>query len=820
MAVRASRAALSVTSPCRRWTITLLLLWFASTSAVDNAAERSIDGAPDMALIHQRPPSQMTGNVEENIATDELPSTVTVIETSTPRVVFIEKIGYEDEGGSKDGSPDVEKHLKKVLNVQQEDFFEISSRNLTEVLPVIERITSEVCRNETRMLFQELARSTPWAVQKFSRSRDVPSVFDRDIFSNELGSANYALARSLASVATQSLARLSGCGNNRRERGVGATIRPEHTITCSTSPNARKRTVLGVDRTRPTERMFDSSTKTPEGIVIGSTFNFGNFDECVGVRGPPRAEGEPEIQGQYCLMEVIMADPRVKPPERGYMEYHYILNYKLDGHKYLSSRIGSSNHYLLHWAVCIPSGCNSHDLKEFLVDNFYGLGQELQVHVNVRDDMCHYDKKVTFDKWDIIFMSIMAVYLTIVIVGTTFSLLVKRRSPNTSVFEDLLLAFSVSENLGKLSSHTPSELGMDCVFGFKFYAMFMILGGHSLLFLIGGPVLNETGVNKGVRFYFSSLVTSYSDQSTSLECSIAPAQHHACFQAIRALRVRNNFRSLIFVPTLLLHIPLWTQAKPDGIVLSVYGQMKLTLPYTDYPIHSPQDSPTYVVHLECKHLGKTTFSTFDRYLNFDLHATGSQVYSESSALDHAATEVVRSIANEPFKNNQVFVDTFFLVSGFLLSRLLLVELDKKKRVNLFSFFALRYIRSVVRTPRSWSIRNSTRDYSLNIRNHETVSTNEILRDFILSKNLKENSLQHGAASSSQLIKETKNNFVEKTSTTRAELDPGYRILKYLKNILLAGAMVDPTAETPLLRVPSLTKVVEVPPSTLGCSSLR
>nr|CAD7402726.1 unnamed protein product [Timema cristinae] len=564
MAVRASRAALSSTSPCHRWTITLLLLWFASTSAVDNAAERSIDGAPDMALIHQRPPSQMTGNVEEQIETDELPPLVTVIETSTSRAVFIEKIGSEDEGGPKNGSPDVEKHLKTVLNVQQEDFFEISSRNLTKVLPVIERITSEVCRNETRMLFQELARSTPWAVQMLSR-----------------------------------------CGNNSRERGVEATIRLEHTITCYTSPDARKRKVLGVGRMRPIElnglyalstnyanglgigkveleevnphlrggrvenhlgkstpvhptkirtsistssavelnttsaviakvtefySMFDSSTKTPEGIVIGSTFNFGNFDECVGVRGPPRAEGEPEIQGQYCLMEVVMADPRAKPPEREYMDYHYILNYKLDGHKYLSSRIGSSNHYLLHWAVCIPSGCNSNDLKEFLVDNFYGLGQELQVHVNVRDDMCHYDKKVTFDKWDILFI-----------------LLVKRRSPNTSVFEDLLLAFSVSENLGKLSSHTPSDNGMDCVFGFKFYAMFMILAGHSLLFLVGGPVLNETGVGKRVPFSFSSLVSSCRGQLTSLQCSIAPAQHHACFQASRALRLRNNFRRLICI---------------------------------------------------------------------------------------------------------------------------------------------------------------------------------------------------------------------------------------------------------------------------------
>nr|CAD7423841.1 unnamed protein product [Timema monikensis] len=41
---------------------------------------------------------------------------------------------------------------------------------------------------------------------------------------------------------------------------------------------------------------------------------------------------------------------------------------------------------------------------------------------------------------------------------------------------------------------------------------------------------------------------------------------------------------------------------------------------------------------------------------------------------------------------------------------------------------LRIRSSVVRTPCSWSIRNYTRDYSLNIRNHVTVSTNEIVTD--------------------------------------------------------------------------------------------
>nr|CAD7401114.1 unnamed protein product [Timema cristinae] len=42
---------------------------------------------------------------------------------------------------------------------------------------------------------------------EFSRNRDVPSVFDRDIFSNELGSANYALARQFGHPVARALAR-------------------------------------------------------------------------------------------------------------------------------------------------------------------------------------------------------------------------------------------------------------------------------------------------------------------------------------------------------------------------------------------------------------------------------------------------------------------------------------------------------------------------------------------------------------------------------------------------------------------------------------
>jgi len=48
--------------------------------------------------------------------------------------------------------------------------------------------------------------------------------------------------------------------------------------------------------------VFDSSTKFPNGVLVGSTFDLGNFDECVNVDVSLEAHGR--IQGQYCLASI------------------------------------------------------------------------------------------------------------------------------------------------------------------------------------------------------------------------------------------------------------------------------------------------------------------------------------------------------------------------------------------------------------------------------------------------------------------------------------------------------------------------------------
>lgn len=55
--------------------------------------------------------------------------------------------------------------------------------------------------------------------------------------------------------------------------------------------------------------MFDSSALSPTGFVSGDTYQFGHFDECVGIEVPKE-----HITGKYCLASLQYGpDPRTHP---------------------------------------------------------------------------------------------------------------------------------------------------------------------------------------------------------------------------------------------------------------------------------------------------------------------------------------------------------------------------------------------------------------------------------------------------------------------------------------------------------------------------
>ncbi|KAG8222356.1 hypothetical protein J437_LFUL015952 [Ladona fulva] len=89
--------------------------------------------------------------------------------------------------------------------------------------------------------------------------------------------------------------------------------------------------------------VFDSTTKFPEGLIAGNTYQLGSFDECIGVeaRLPGRRATDGRFVGQYCL-----ADVQIIPPEfdRDFHTYDYIKDPNgsaWEGLKVKSTKIGA-----------------------------------------------------------------------------------------------------------------------------------------------------------------------------------------------------------------------------------------------------------------------------------------------------------------------------------------------------------------------------------------------------------------------------------------------------------------------------------------------
>lgn len=59
------------------------------------------------------------------------------------------------------------------------------------------------------------------------------------------------------------------------------------------------------------------------------------------------------------------------------------------------------------------------------------------------------------------------------------------------LLEEIIKAFSAIANIKKLGKESKDEYGMGCVNGIKAIAMFFIISGHALVFMVGGPVQNS-----------------------------------------------------------------------------------------------------------------------------------------------------------------------------------------------------------------------------------------------------------------------------------------------------------------------------------------
>ncbi|CAB3382226.1 Hypothetical predicted protein [Cloeon dipterum] len=261
-------------------------------------------------------------------------------------------------------------------------------------------------------------------------------------------------------------------------------------------------------------QMFDASVKFPTGVLYGSTYDFGNFDECMQVQSQRN-----DINGKYCLARIrifpgaassaaastsvpdmaTLTATSVAPPTSTTPVLLDTLHNESAWRKI--ERIAEDPSKLrrdeVHWAFCIPSSCEAEDLTVHLEDalSVYTEQYGFSVQVNVEGDMCTINKGFNLTIGDIITLSVIFLFASIVSMCTGYDLLRQFRTfkwieLKSDVGHNVVISFSAVANIRKLLAHKKSPDGLDCIHGLKLISVFLIIMGHRLMFNLGSPLVN------------------------------------------------------------------------------------------------------------------------------------------------------------------------------------------------------------------------------------------------------------------------------------------------------------------------------------------
>ncbi|PNF44034.1 hypothetical protein B7P43_G16237 [Cryptotermes secundus] len=205
-------------------------------------------------------------------------------------------------------------------------------------------------------------------------------------------------------------------------------------------------------------KMFDSSTKIPEGVLSGSLLHPGNFDECLDVNVD---EEWGSFKGQHCMASVnINASVFLKE---------------------VKSRPFT-------WAICTPSSCTADDLKDFLTT-------ALNYTINVDPLDCHVQGSRPFLPLDWLAIAVVSFFGLLCVLSTGYDITVT--DPRNR--REVLLIFSWYRNGIRLLNTKRSSNMLDCLHGIRFFSINWVVMGHSFSSTFRDPGINILGFAKELR---------------------------------------------------------------------------------------------------------------------------------------------------------------------------------------------------------------------------------------------------------------------------------------------------------------------------------
>ncbi|KAH7640749.1 hypothetical protein HUG17_8218 [Dermatophagoides farinae] len=232
-----------------------------------------------------------------------------------------------------------------------------------------------------------------------------------------------------------------------------------------------------------TMKMWDSNGHFPSGILVGTFFEPGNFDECLKIKSVDNNG----IEGKYCIMEIKLPpvlDPK-NPPLPSNMDNNGMKNW-YESIRFIydwQSLSGINN------GICLPSSCSDVETNEIVTKVLIPVESSLRARIRFCQERKTQTINVPIRMGEKIIWTIFFGHLFLVAIGTIMELFIKGIESNEGML-GILICFSLIENTRTLfrisrSKHhesTGEKTQFKFIHGLRVLSIYWVVLAHVLLF--------------------------------------------------------------------------------------------------------------------------------------------------------------------------------------------------------------------------------------------------------------------------------------------------------------------------------------------------
>ncbi|XP_022182796.1 nose resistant to fluoxetine protein 6-like isoform X2 [Myzus persicae] len=232
------------------------------------------------------------------------------------------------------------------------------------------------------------------------------------------------------------------------------------------------------------QRLSDSWSRYPNGVLAGTTHQMGVYDECVSVHQP--------VRGKYCIPSVKLGpsngiDFKIGKPDQPQSTDHAwreILGF-VDHDKQLYRNI-------IKFGICIPDSCTAADLQITLQNEFdkHFLPHQVKAEVQVDSILCSTDKdEYPYDTGYYLTSSLVGFIFLVCCSSTVCHLILIIRGNNGKKIEmpETFGSFSLIRNFRDLIKYNRNN-DLNIFNGLKVFTMILVLFCHIFLYFIINPI--------------------------------------------------------------------------------------------------------------------------------------------------------------------------------------------------------------------------------------------------------------------------------------------------------------------------------------------